>query len=79
MIMNEAAVLYGNKGFELRGFMYTVHLFFIPNYQKLIATEKCVFQVFFSSHLTGIIVYVIINDIHHGLNVNTYSSNFPSC
>lgn len=37
--------------------------------------DSSVFQL----HLTEILLYVIINDIHHGLNVNTYSSNFPSC
>lgn len=37
--------------------------------------SSCVFQ----PHLTEILLYVVINDIHHGLNVNTYSSNIPSC
>lgn len=41
--------------------------------------QKNVIRVFFSSHPTEILLYVIINNIHHGLNVNTYSSKFPSC
>lgn len=33
----------------------------------------------FLPHMTEILLHVIINDVHHGLNVNTYSGNFPSC